>query len=141
MIRKLQEDDISQVLKIWLDSNIDAHNFIPNDFWHRNLQFVETILPQSEVYVFLYNNSISGFIGLNDDFIEGLFVDPKYQSKGIGKQLLDYVKLNHHILKLNVYVKNIRAVDFYKRNGFYINKNFVDELTSEKNYEMIWSKL
>lgn len=80
-------------------------------------------------------------IGLNDDFIEGLFVDPKYRSKGIGKQLLDYVKLNHHILKLNVYVKNIRAVDFYKRNGFYINKNFVDELTSEKNYEMIWSKL
>lgn len=141
MIRKLQEDDISQVLKIWLDSNIDAHNFIPNDFWLRNLQFVETILPQSEVYVFLYNNSISGFIGLNDDFIEGLFVDSKYRSKGIGKQLLDYVKLNHHILKLNVYVKNIRAVDFYKRNGFYINKNFVDELTSEKNYEMIWSKL
>ena len=141
MIRKLQEDDISQVLKIWLDSNIDAHNFIPNDFWLRNLQFVETILPQSEVYVFVYNNSISGFIGLNDDFIEGLFVDPKYRSKGIGKQLLDYVKLNHHILKLNVYVKNIRAVDFYKRNGFYINKNFVDELTSEKNYEMIWSKL
>lgn len=141
MIRKLQEDDISPVLKIWLDSNIDAHNFIPNDFWLRNLQFVETILPQSEVYVFLYNNSISGFIGLNDDFIEGLFVDSKYRSKGIGKQLLDYVKLNHHILKLNVYVKNIRAVDFYKRNGFYINKNFVDELTSEKNYEMIWSKL
>lgn len=141
MIRKLQEDDISQVLKIWLDSNIDAHNFIPNDFWLRNLQFVETILPQSEVYVFLYNNSIFGFIGLNDDFIEGLFVDSKYRSKGIGKQLLDYVKLNHHILKLNVYVKNIRAVDFYKRNGFYINKNFVDELTSEKNYEMIWSKL
>lgn len=63
MIRKLQEDDISQVLKIWLDSNIDAHNFIPNDFWLGNLQFVETILPQSEVYVFLYNNSISGFIG------------------------------------------------------------------------------
>lgn len=140
MIRRLKEDDISKVIEIWLDSNVEVHNFISNDFWVKNLQFVESALSQSEVYISLYKNSISGFIGLNDDFIEGLFVDSKYRSKGIGKRLLDYVKLNHHILKLNVYVKNIRAVDFYKRNGFYISKSFIDEQTGENSYEMIWSK-
>ena len=140
MIRILKEDDISKVIEIWFDSNVEVHNFISNDFWVKNLQFVESALSQSEVYISLHKNSISGFIGLNDDFIEGLFVDSKYRSKGIGKRLLDYVKLNHHILKLNVYVKNIRAVDFYKRNGFYISKSFIDEQTGENSYEMIWSK-
>lgn len=141
MIRKLEEDDISEVLKIWLDSNVEVHNFISRDFWFDNLHFVESALSQSEVYISLYNNSISGFIGLNNDLIEGLFVDSKYRSKGVGKRLLDYIKLNHHLLKLNVYVKNIRAIDFYKRNAFIISRKFIDELTGEDSYEMIWSKL
>ena len=97
MIRKFKEGDISKVLNIWFGSNVEVHNFISRDFWFNNLHFVESALSQSEVYISLYNNSISGFIGLNNDFIEGLFVDSKYRSKGIGKQLLDYVKLNHHI--------------------------------------------
>ena len=141
MIRRLKEDDISKVIEIWFDSNVEVHNFISNDFWVKNLQFVESALSQSEVYISLHKNSISGFIGLNDDFIEGLFVDSKYRSKGIGKQLLDYVKLNHHILKLNVYVKNMRAIAFYKRNGFIISRKFIDELTGENSYEMVWTEL
>ena len=137
MIRKFKEGDISKVLNIWFGSNVEVHNFISRDFWFNNLHFVESALSQSEVYISLYNNSISGFIGLNNDFIEGLFVDSKYRSKGIGKQLLDYVKLNHHILKLNVYVKNMRAIAFYKRNGFIISRKFIDELTGENSYEMV----
>lgn len=127
MIRKFKEGDISKVLNIWFGSNVEVHNFISRDFWFNNLHFVESALSQSEVYISLYNNSISGFIGLNNDFIEGLFVDSKYRSKGIGKQLLDYVKLNHHILKLNVYVKNMRAIAFYKRNGFIISSSFASK--------------
>ena len=141
MIRKFKEGDISKVLNIWFGSNDEVHNFISRDFWFNNLHFVESALSQSEVYISLYNNSISGFIGLNNDFIEGLFVDSKYRSKGIGKQLLDYVKLNHHILKLNVYVKNMRAIAFYKRNGFIISRKFIDELTGENSYEMVWTEL
>ena len=140
MIRDLQEKDIPRILDIWLDSNLEAHHFISDGFWFKNLPFVETTLPQSEVYVCLFHDSIVGFIGLSDDFIEGLFVASEYRSQGIGKQLLDYVKQEHHTLKLNVYIKNMRAVDFYKRNGFHINTNFIDEQTGENNYEMIWSK-
>ena len=141
MIRKLQKEDVSSVLKIWLDSNLEAHNFISTDFWFENLQFVETALSQVEVYVCLYNDSIAGFIGLKDDFIEGLFVDSTCRSKGIGKRLLDYVKTDHHFLRLNVYMKNRRAVGFYSRNGFQIHRNFMDEQTGADSYELIWSKL
>lgn len=29
-------EDINQVMKIWLDSNIDAHNFIKQEYWISN---------------------------------------------------------------------------------------------------------
>ena len=35
---------------------------------------------------------IQGFIGVSDEYIEGIFVSDEMQSCGIGKMLLDYIK-------------------------------------------------
>ena len=32
-IRHLQEDDIDAVAKIWLDTNMEAHSFVPAEYW------------------------------------------------------------------------------------------------------------
>ncbi len=32
------------------------------------------------------NQEIQGFIGLNDEYVEGIFVSDEMQSQGIGKQ-------------------------------------------------------
>ena len=50
------------------------------------------MMPQSEVYVFEVNKMIQGFVGLNDEYIEGIFVSEEMQSCGIGKLLLNYIK-------------------------------------------------
>lgn len=36
MIRKLEEKDLEEVACIWLDSNIETHNFISESYWRRN---------------------------------------------------------------------------------------------------------
>ena len=36
--------------------------------------------------------SYGGFVGLNDEYIEGIFVSDEMQSCGIGKLLLNYIK-------------------------------------------------
>lgn len=41
---------------------------------------------------------------------------------------------------LNVYEKNIKAIKFYEREGFSIGKKSMDENTSERELQMIWSK-
>ena len=92
MIRKLRKADIDSVADIWLDTNRKAHAFIPASYWERNFASVKEMLPQAEVYVYENNNKIQGFIGLKDDYIEGIFVADEMQSHGIGKKLLDYVK-------------------------------------------------
>ena len=92
MIRKLQEPDIDQVADIWLDTNLKAHDFIPAQYWKDNFESVKKMLLQSEVYV--YENetthNIDGFLGLDADYIAGIFVRSSAQSKGIGKLLLDF---------------------------------------------------
>ena len=90
MIRKMEEKDISDVLQIWLETNIKAHSFIDKEYWTGNYEMVKQILPEAEVYVYEdeKNGQIAGFIGINDQYVEGLFVKETVQSNGIGKRLL-----------------------------------------------------
>jgi len=98
------------------------------------------MLPQAEVYVYENDKKIQGFIGLNGEYIEGIFVAAEMQSRGIGKLLLDYAKDRKLKLLLKVYQKNTRAVCFYQREGFEIQCEGVDDDTGEKDYAMIWQQ-
>ena len=138
MIREFQRDDINKVADIWLDTNIKAHNFIPAEYWKSNFKSVKEALLLAEVYVYEYDTGIQGFIGLNDEYVEGIFVSGEMQSQGIGARLLNYIKNNRDKLSLSVYQKNSRAISFYQREGFEIQCEALDEATGEKEYVMIW---
>lgn len=138
MIRKLQKADLNRVADIWLDTNIKVHSFVPAQYWKNNFEMVKEMLLQAEVYVYEDNQRIQGFIGLNGEFIEGIFVSAENQSHGIGGLLLNYIKNKKPKLSLNVYQKNIRAISFYQREGFEIRREALDETTGEKEFVMMW---
>ena len=140
MIRELQKTDVDKVAAIWLDTNLKTHYFISDGYWKRNFELVKEMLSQAEVYVYVKDKEILGFVGLNDEYIEGIFVSDKMQSQGIGKQLVNYIKNKKRKLFLNVYQKNVRAISFYRREGFEIQCEGVDEATGEKEYVMIWQQ-
>ena len=140
MIRKLQKSDVNIVANLWLDTNIKAHYFIPRQYWKSNFELVKELLLQATVYVYEDKQEIQGFIGLNDEYIEGIFVSTKNQSRGIGTILLNYVKGKRNYLLLNVYQKNTRAISFYQREGFKIQCNGIDEATGEREYVMAWQR-
>lgn len=140
MIRTLQKADINNVADIWLDTNIKAHNFISAQYWKDNFETVKNMLSQADVYVYENSNKIEGFIGLNGNYIAGIFVRSESQSAGIGKQLLNFVKSIKQQLHLSVYQKNTQAVKFYQRENFHIQCENTDENTNEKEYIMIWKQ-
>lgn len=140
MIRKMNETDIKQVMKIWLDANVEAHDFIHPDYWQNHVEDVAQMLPQAHVQVYEEKQEILGFIGMDEQYIAGIFVMDKARSKGIGKQLLDDVKTKEDTLVLHVYEKNQKAVQFYKREGFCIVEKHVDTNTGEQEYKMQWKK-
>lgn len=140
MIRKFDSKDIDIIMSIWEEENIKAHNFISKAYWQNNFEYVKNVLPNAEIYVYEEENRIQGFIGLEHNYIAGIFVSSAFQSKGIGKQLLQYVKRMKNELTLNVYKKNVRAVQFYQRENFCIIRENIDESTNETEYEMVWKK-
>ncbi|MGJ0847765.1 N-acetyltransferase [Tissierella praeacuta] len=139
MIKEIDVSKIDSIMKIWLEANIIAHNFIPEDYWKSNYDFVKEVLPESTVLVYEEDEETKGFIGIMENsYIAGLFVDPKYQSNGIGSRLIEKCKENYPILKLDVYAKNLKAVQFYKKHGFKIERERENDETKEIEYSMIW---
>ena len=140
MIRNYVDSDIDAVMQIWLNTNIQAHSFISPDYWKSNFDVVKEMLPLAEIYVYEDDcaKQIDGFIGLNDNYIEGFFVKEEAQSKGIGKQLLDCAKEVKSTLRLSVYRKNEKAIKFYLREKFSIQYENVDDNTGEKEFIMAW---
>lgn len=140
MIRKFKEEDIEDIMKLWLKTNISAHDFIDSDYWKNNYDAVKEMMPNASIYVYEENDLIQGFVGLMDGYIAGIFVSKQLQSKGLGKELLDYAKSNNSKLFLNVYKKNKRAVDFYLREGFLVSSEKEDENTGEIELSMHWGE-
>ena len=120
MIRKFEKNDISAVMKIWENENIRTHNFITKEYWENNYEYVKDILPNADIYVYILNEHIVGFVGVNNNYIEGIFVDINNQHSGIGTSLLDKIKEDKENLTLSVYKKNTNAIKFYKKNNFII---------------------
>ncbi len=140
MIREMKENDIDRVMTIWLESNIDAHHFIGADFWKKHYDQVEEAILESEVYVYEYEGEILGFVGVNEDYISGIFVDSSYRSMQVGKDLMNHIKTRHDKLALHVYAKNVKALRFYEREGFILEEFTINKASEEKECLMKWSK-
>lgn len=138
MIRQLQNKDIDKIMEIWLESTIDAHKFISKEYWNENYNIVKDVyIPMSKTFIYEDNDDIRGFISIiNNDFIGALFVEKNYQSQGIGKSLIDYAKNLYDNLSLAVYKENEKALEFYKKMGFKIISENINEDTNCVEYIM-----
>lgn len=141
MIRKFESQDLAKVMEIWLEGNLQSHNFINKVYWQKSYKIVSDMILLATVYVYEENGEIVGFLGIQGNYIAGLFVRQDKRSQGIGKSLLDFLKKNFSELNLHVYQKNNQAQKFYLREGFKIIKECCDKDTGEQEYLMLWKNL
>lgn len=140
MIRQFEMKDTKRVMQIWLEVNMEIHSFVSGDYWQSHYRIVQEQLMRADIYVYEQNCEIQGFVGMQDDYLAGIFVDKSCRSLGIGKALLECVKKKYDSFSLNVYQKNRRAVDFYLREGLSVVSEGIDEDTAEADYTMAWNK-
>ena len=50
-VRPFQAGDLDAVMEIWLSANLQAHSFIPEEYWRENAREVRRLLPEAAVYV------------------------------------------------------------------------------------------
>ena len=139
MIRKYTISDGEALVKIWLDASFLAHDFIPESFWIEQVEKMKNYyLPSSETWIYEgENGKIDGFISLVGNYIAALFVSPDRQKTGIGSTLIQFAKGKYERLELNVFAKNISAVEFYGRHGFKILKRQIEEMTGHEEFVMV----
>ncbi len=61
---------------------------------------------------------VAGFLALNGDEVQSLYLAASARGQGIGQKLLDHAKAQHIELNLYAFQANHPACRFYERNGF-----------------------
>lgn len=141
MIKKIvinTQQTLDDVTTLWLEANLDAHKFISASYWLEQLPLVKEQLPYATLYGYYDQHDVLlGFIGLNNTYVEGLFVKKAARNQSIGKQLLSTVKIIYSSLYLHVFCKNQQAVRFYLANDFKIIQTITED-NGETSYKMLW---
>jgi putative acetyltransferase len=73
-------------------------------------------------YVYEDDGVVKGFVRVNGEEIEKLFVETVFQGMGIGGALLEHVIRNTKANHLLVLEKNEGAIRLYERHGFHMTK-------------------
>lgn len=120
MIIEAKENEYKILTEIWEDSVRATHTFLEEtDINFFRPKILNEYLYAVKLYVYKDEfGNILGFIGIDENKVEMLFIKSKYFKKGIGKKLLEYVIKNHNINELDVNEQNQNAVNFYKYMGF-----------------------
>ena len=118
-IRAYSSTDCDRLADIWLEASRVGHPFLSEaDLLDQQVKVRDIYLPQAANWVVELDGKPAGFIGLIDDFIGGLFIDPSAHGLGLGKALVLHVAGLKGALDVEVYADNDAAVGFYRRLGF-----------------------
>ena len=138
-IRKAKIDDLSRIAEIFVWNNRINYSPIFKDegFSFGELQVVSLVnqyFGKDEILRTIYvfdDGLIRGFLQMNDTEIYKLYVDPFFQNKGIGSDLIEYAIKELHADYLWALEKNGKAISFYQRHGFHLSgqKKFEEDTT------------
>jgi len=140
-IHKIEDKDVPEVVNLWYEASIRAHDFISSDYWQKGKDaMTEKYLPNSETYLAIERGEIIGFVSMKEDYLAALFIKADMQRNGIGKQLLNYIKNKRETIQLGVYKKNLKGVQFYLSQDFTILSEKMDNESHEFVVSMEWNK-
>jgi GNAT superfamily N-acetyltransferase len=144
LIREYREDDFDAVTILW---RVAREKLLPegetdtgHNFYEDQHYFRDQILKKNRLWVVEIEPRPAAFMAMENDFIDQLYVHPRYQRCGIGKGLLAFArrKFPEH-LWLYTLQSNVNARSFYEKNGFVAEK-FGISPENEPDVEYHWRK-
>ena len=144
-IRKCTVDDLKTLLEISYETFVDAFQsmnvketmdkYVEEAF---NMEKLEEELGNKDSrFFFLYaDDELAGYLKINEApaqtdvndshsiEVERIYVKKEFKGKGLGRQLMNYAiqlakEMKKNYVWLGVWEKNIDAITFYKKLGFY----------------------
>jgi GNAT superfamily N-acetyltransferase len=118
MIRRATPNDQAAISRV-LAAARDEMTYVPRIPDDVRPALGRRIMEWAEVWVAEAEGDTTGFLGLREELVTHLYVEPSAQNGGIGAALLDHAKsVRPERLELWVFQKNVGARRFYERHGF-----------------------
>ena len=119
-IRQSHKEETSRLFEIWHNAVAATHGFIAPHHLAEIEQMVKTeYLPGKQFWVAADEDDRAvGFMRLDGDHLDSLFVDPAFQGQGIGLMLVKYAHSLSPKLSVEVNEQNLEARQFYEKLGF-----------------------
>ena len=130
-LRPYHETDEPALLGLWHETKQHAYPYLPTEQSYTletdTAFFREHLAPAREIWVALASDAgrgsnselLLGFMALEGDYLDRLYVHPEQQRSGVGLKLLDKAKaLRAAGLELHTHQQNVSACAFYEKHGF-----------------------
>ena len=120
-IRPARRDDAEAIADVHLHSRREAMPWLPVLHSREDTisYFAHHVLLHEQVIVVEVNQLVVGFIALEREHIDHLYIAPAYQGEGFGDRLLAIAKESRPDgLTLWAFQRNARARRFYEARGF-----------------------
>lgn len=119
MISPATKKDYPILIDIWESAVKATHHFLSDEDFEFYKAHIPIYFQHVSLYKYIDNKGIiKGFLGIEDDSIEMLFVDNSSRGTGIGKILLDYAVNKLNARRVDVNEHNTQALNFYFHFGF-----------------------
>lgn len=106
-------------MDIWLRSVRATHEFLSEEEIQKLLPLVrDHALKSLELWVVADNNVVFGFMGLDGNKLEAIFLEPDRLRCGAGRALVAHARRLKGPLLVDVNEQNPEAVKFYEALGF-----------------------
>jgi putative acetyltransferase len=119
-LRPSRPGDIDQLYEVWYASVLATHAFLAeSDLNEIGVLVRRDYLPNRDFTVAVDDNDRAiGFMRLEGDEIDSLFIAPAFRSQGLGRRFLVEAALRSAKLEVEVNAQNEQAIGFYQAMGF-----------------------
>ena len=124
MIRKANDKDLARIAEIQIfNYRLYFYPIFQSDEYYFDELQVPSLMKEFESQIdrlYVYDDGVvKGFIKIEGTYIARLFVEPVLQNASIGSKLLEYAVKEHNADHLWALEKNVKAIRFYNRHGFF----------------------
>jgi len=107
--------EISQILEDWAE----ATSWLPTvDSAIERADYGRWLLEHTQVTILRYNSQFVGFLALEGNIVQSLYIKVAFQRLGFGQAAINYAQKQYTELRLWVFQANTDAQKFYQKLGF-----------------------
>jgi len=123
-VRAACEAELGEVIRLWIAAKRVAYPYLPLEQSYTEADnrafFLAHIAPRCELFVDTApDGGLRGFLALEGDYVDRLYVHPDHQRRGVGTALLARAReRSPGGLRLHTHQQNRQARAFYEKHGF-----------------------